>query len=58
MTPDAHTHLLALAASLESAGQYNNAKFLRAAIDSLLTRLAHAHHRGSHLFHSRRDRPV
>jgi hypothetical protein len=37
------THLLALAASLESEGQYNNAKLLRATVDSLLTRAAYQH---------------
>jgi rubrerythrin len=35
------THLLALASSLESEGQYNNAKLLRAAVDSMLTRAAY-----------------
>jgi hypothetical protein len=34
------THLLALAAALEDEGQLNNAKLLRAATDSLLTRAA------------------
>lgn len=38
---DTLTHLLALAARLEGEGQYNNAKLLRAAADSLLTRGAH-----------------
>jgi hypothetical protein len=35
------SRLLALAARLEGEGQYNNAKLLRAAVDSLLTRAAH-----------------
>lgn len=39
-TEDA-VRLLALAASLESEGQYNNAKLLRAAVDSLLTQAAY-----------------
>lgn len=38
---DTLAHLLALAARLEGEGQYNNAKLLRAAADSLLTRAAH-----------------
>lgn len=42
MDLDSVVHLLALAASLESEGQYNNAKLLRAAADSLLTRAAYA----------------
>lgn len=41
MTLDTLTRLLALAAGLESEGQYNNAKLLRAAVDALLTRAAH-----------------
>lgn len=41
MTYDTLTQLLALAANLESEGQYNNAKLLRAAADSLLTHSAH-----------------
>lgn len=41
MLPDTLTHLLALASSLEREGQYNNAKLLRAAVDSYLARLAH-----------------
>jgi rubredoxin len=36
MTLDTITHLLALAAALEDEGQLNNAKLLRAAVDSLL----------------------
>lgn len=40
MTFDPHTvtHVLALAANLEGEGQINNAKLLRAAVDSILTR--------------------
>lgn len=37
------THLQALAAALEAEGWLNNAKLLRAAIESHLTRLAYAH---------------
>ncbi len=41
MTLDTLTHLFALAASLEDEGQLNNAKLLRAAADSFLTRAAY-----------------
>lgn len=38
--PQTVTHVLALAANLEGEGQINNAKLLRAAVDSLLIRAA------------------
>lgn len=38
---DTLTHVLALAAKLEGQGQYNNAKLLRAAAESLARRAAH-----------------
>ncbi|MCC6189096.1 MAG: DinB family protein [Anaerolineales bacterium] len=40
---DTLIHSLALAAQLEDEGQFNNAKLLRAACDSLLTRAARRH---------------
>lgn len=41
MTLDTITHLLSLASKMEDEGQLNNAKLLRAAVDSLLTRAAY-----------------